>query len=260
MKLKIYQADAFTSKVFGGNPAAIIPLEDWLSDELMQNIALENNLSETAYVVKKADRYEIRWFTPTIEVNLCGHATLAAAHILFEELNESGNIIHFDSKSGPLSVSRDSRGLTLDFPTEKPQAGSLPEGLADCFNVSATETLIAGEDFFLVYQSEEEVKSLNPDFNKLAHIKCRGVICTAPGNEVDFVSRFFAPAAGINEDPVTGSAHVKLCPYWSERLGKQELTAWQTSARKGELICQDKGERTLISGSAVTYLKGEIWV
>lgn len=260
MKLPIYQADAFTDQVFGGNPAAIVPLKKWIPDELMQKIALENNLSETAYFVEQNNRFHIRWFTPAVEVDLCGHATLAAAHILFEELRYEGNKITFDSKSGELSVDRSGTLLTLDFPATVPVEADIPPELLTGFNIKPETCLKAGEDYFFVFENEETIRNLTPDFGKLKTIKSRGIICTAKGNEVDFVSRFFAPAAGIDEDPVTGSAHTKLAPYWSEKLGKNELEALQISARLGKLKCTLKGSRVLIAGNAISYLKGEITV
>ncbi|WP_304234665.1 PhzF family phenazine biosynthesis protein [Jiulongibacter sediminis] len=260
MKLPIYQADAFTDTVFGGNPAAIVPLKEWISDDLMQKIALENNLSETAYLVENNNRFHIRWFTPAVEVDLCGHATLAAAHILFEELGYAKDIIFFDSKSGELTVKKDRDLLTLNFPATKPIKAEIPYELVDSFNIKPEITLKANEDYFFVFRNETEIRNLDPDFAKLKKVKSRGIICTAKGDEVDFVSRFFAPAAGIDEDPVTGSAHTKLAPYWSEILGKQTMNALQISARLGKLECTMKGDRVLISGKAVSYLKGEITV
>ncbi len=260
MKLRIFQADAFASSLFKGNPAAIVPLEEWLPDELMQQIAMENNLSETAFFVKEQDDYHIRWFTPTMEVALCGHATLATAHILMNELGFAEDRVLFSSKSGQLAVNKSDNLLELDFPVQAPEKSELPEGLTDGFQFTPVESLKAHEDYLLIFESEQQVAELSPDFGLLARIPARGIICSAPGKEVDFVSRFFAPAAGINEDPVTGSAHTKLIPYWAEKLGKTRLSAKQISQRGGELFCSLKGDRVTIAGEAVTYLDGWIYL
>ncbi|MGN6248672.1 MAG: PhzF family phenazine biosynthesis protein [Ginsengibacter sp.] len=261
MKQIIYQADAFTSELFGGNPAAVCPLVSWLPDELMQKIAMENNLSETAFFVWSNDHFDIRWFTPTTEVDLCGHATLASAYVLFHEESFKGNQITFQSKrSGSLTVYRDGNLLTLDFPADEVTPAELTKELTGGFNLKPLEAYKGKTDYMLVFNNEEEIKNLQPDFQKIAKVNARGIIVTARGNEVDFVSRFFGPAAGVNEDPVTGSAHTTLAPYWSEKLAKKELTAIQLSERKGYLKCTYLGERVKISGECRLYLKGEIFI
>jgi predicted PhzF superfamily epimerase YddE/YHI9 len=258
VKIPIYQVDAFTDKIFGGNPAAVCPLDTWLDAGLMQNIALENNLSETAFFVPKGDTYEIRWFTPKLEINLAGHPTLATAHVIFEHLGYKKDEIDFTTlKSGSLKASRKNGIIQLDFPgydVEKVSPpGSLLKGLG-----SAPKEVLLGRDYFAVYKSEKEILSLEPDFRELAKLDCLGIIVTAPGEKSDFVSRFFAPRAGINEDPVTGSAHTLLIPYWAKRLNKNKLHAYQVSERRGELFCEYLGERVIIGGRAVTFMKGEI--
>lgn len=264
MNIPIYQADAFTDTLFGGNPAAICPLQEWLPDAIMQKIAPENNLAETAFFVKTEKGYLLRWFTPELEIDLCGHATLASAHILFTELGYSEPAIHFETlKAGVLTVTRDGDKYTLDFPSRPPQPVTvLPMDLIHALGGQLPVEVLKSRDYVVVYETEEEVRNLKPDFNLLAKVDTLGVVVTAEGDnpEVDFVSRCFAPAAGINEDPVTGSAHCNLIPYWAEVLEKDQLHAYQISARKGELWCQLKGDRVLMSGKAVTYLKGEIFV
>lgn len=261
MKIKIYQADAFTDKLFGGNPAAVCILDKWLDDSLMQNIALENNLSETAFLIKKDNVYEIRWFTPNIEVDLCGHATLASSHILFNFYEQnSSEIVFHSSRSGTLKVRKNNQRLTLDFPVDTYKKVEHHIKLYESIGIDANECYLGKTDYMLVYNSEEDIINIKPDYGKLEKIDARGVIVTAKGNEVDFVSRFFGPQSGVNEDPVTGSAHTTLTPYWAEKLGKNKLTAIQLSDRKGYLECELKGNRVEISGSAVTYLTGEIIV
>lgn len=261
MTIPIYQADAFTSQLFGGNPAAICPLSEWLPDDLMQKIAVENNLAETAFFVKTEKGYLLRWFTPEYEIDLCGHATLATAHILFTELGYQGDTIHFETvKSGTLTVSRDGDKYVLDFPSRPPIPIEMPNGLIEALGGARPVAVLRSRDYFVVYESEDDVKDIAPDFYALSKMDTVGVIITAPGKDVDFVSRFFAPGAGIPEDPVTGSAHCNLIPYWAKELGKTKLHAYQLSARKGELWCELKGERVLMSGKAVTYLKGEIFI
>jgi PhzF family phenazine biosynthesis protein len=265
MSIKIYQVDAFTDQLFGGNPAAVCLLDKWLSDSVLQKIAAENNLAETAFFVPHSSNggYELRWFTPELEMDLCGHATLAAAHIIFTEMSSTNEKINFQTKkAGELTVTRQKEDAlyTLNFPARPAAKVNLPEALlsALCSSITPIEVYKA-RDYMLVYENEADVKQLSPDFMALAKIDdTLGVIVTAPGDEVDFVSRFFAPNAGVNEDPVTGSAHCTLIPYWAQRLGKNELHAYQISARKGELWCKNKGDRVLMSGKAVTYLKGEI--
>ncbi|WP_214070844.1 PhzF family phenazine biosynthesis protein [Mucilaginibacter sp. dw_454] len=261
MTIPIYQADAFTDQLFGGNPAAVCPLTEWLPDELMQKIAAENNLAETAFFVKNQTGYLLRWFTPEYEIDLCGHATLASAHILFTELGFAGDVIHFETvKSGTLTVTRTKDKYTLDFPSRPPIAIEEPNGLVEALGGIPPIGIYRSRDFFVVYDSEHEISEINPDFYALSKLDTVGVIVTARGKDVDFVSRFFAPGAGIPEDPVTGSAHCNLIPYWAKVLGKNKLHAYQISARKGELWCELQGERVLMSGKAVTYLKGEIYL
>jgi PhzF family phenazine biosynthesis protein len=260
MTIPIYQADAFTDKLFGGNPAAICPLTEWLPAETMQKIAVENNLAETAYFVKQDDGYGLRWFTPEFEIDLCGHATLASAHIIFTELGYTGQTINFyTQKAGTLTVTKDGDKYVLDFPSRPPIPIEVPNGLTEAMGKEPTAVL-RSRDYFLVYDTEDDIRDIAPDFFALSKMDTVGVIVTAPGKDVDFVSRFFAPAAGIPEDPVTGSAHCNLIPYWAEKLGKDKLHAYQISARKGELWCENKGDRVLMSGKAVTYLKGEIYI
>jgi PhzF family phenazine biosynthesis protein len=261
MTIPIYQADAFTDQLFGGNPAAVCPLTEWLPDAVMQKIALENNLAETAFFVKKENGYLLRWFTPELEIDLCGHATLASAHILFTELGYAGDTIYFDTvKAGTLVVKRDGDKYAMDFPSRPPFPAELPVGLVEALGGAEPTKVLRSRDYMLVYPTEQDIINLVPDHSALAKINTLGVIVTAPGNDVDFVSRFFAPAAGVPEDPVTGSAHCNLIPYWVGKLGKNSLHAYQVSARKGELWCELKGDRVLMAGKAVTYLKGEIFI
>jgi PhzF family phenazine biosynthesis protein len=257
MELPIYQVDAFTSDVFKGNPAAICPLPEWLPDETLQAIAAENNLAETAYLVRTADRFHLRWFTPACEVDLCGHATLASAFVLFEYLNQPGETIHFDTKSGELTVTRNGELLTLDFPSRPPAKIQPDPRLIAAMGGNPIEVL-AARDVMLVYASEAEVLALQPDMFTLTKLDYFAFIATAPGTKSDFVSRFFAPAKGIPEDPVTGSAHTTLIPYWAEKLGKTELFARQVSPRSGDLFCQLAGDRVKIAGYAAPYLRGTI--
>lgn len=261
MKLKIYQVDAFTDKVFGGNPAAVCPLDHWLDDKLMQKIAMENNLAETAFYVKSGNEYQLRWYTPTVEVDLCGHATLAAAFVLFNFENHPGSQINFLSPhSGKLTVTKQDDLLTLNFPADTVEPVEPFKALTDGFNILPVEILKGKTDYLLVFRNEKEITEIIPQFNKIALLNARGVIVTAHGNSVDFVSRFFAPQSGVNEDPVTGSAHTTLTPYWAKELGKNELTAVQLSKRKGYLNCKLLDNRVEISGRARLYLKGEIKV
>ena len=261
MKLKIFQVDAFSSKPFSGNPAAVCILDKWLDAELMQRIANENNLSETAFAVPVHDRYEIRWFTPEIEVDLCGHATLATAHILFNHMGFSSGRVEFDTlNSGRLFVEKSGKNLTLDFPTDTIEEMVVPEVIVTALNRPPLKAYRGKTDFMFIYASQSEIESLKPDFGLLAQMGGRGIIVTSMGDETNFVSRFFAPQTGINEDPVTGSAHTTLMPYWSGVLGKTRLTAQQLSARGGQLVCELLGERVKISGEAVTYMEGEIYI
>jgi len=259
MKLKIYQVDAFTNKLFSGNPAAVCIIDKWLDDKLMQNIALENNLSETAFVVPKGGQFEIKWFTPTIEIDLCGHATLAAGHVIFNYTAFSADEIVFESKhSGILKVKKEGDFLTLDFPVDELKKVSPPEQLVKAIEIEPIECYRGRSDYMFVYASVAEVQNIHVDCSSMQGLDFRGLIVTAKGKDVDFVSRFFAPSSGILEDPVTGSAHTSLTPYWSKKLKKQELSARQLSARKGELKCKLAGDRVLISGQAVTYMIGEL--
>lgn len=262
MKQTIYQVDAFASEVFSGNPAAVCILEAWLPDTLMQQIAMENNLSETAFLVKSDEKYEIRWFTPGVEVDLCGHATLASAFVLFSEQEKKAKKIEFHSpRSGALSVKRESDGqLTLNFPADTMTLiDPIPE-LEQAMGRQAIACLKGKTDIMLLYESQEDIQSLNPNFFLLKDLDIRGVIATAPGNEVDFVSRFFAPRSGVDEDPVTGSAHTSLTPYWAYAMGKNKLVARQLSKRGGELKCRLDGDRVRITGHCVLYMKGKIYI
>ncbi len=261
MKLRIFQIDAFTDKLFGGNPAAVIPLDEWIDESLMQQIAAENNLAETAFFVNKNGCFEIRWFTPAVEVDLCGHATLAAAHVLFNLLNYiSDEIIFISHRSGILKVTKEGKHLKLDFPADVYERIEAPQLLIDGLGLIPLVTFNGKTDLMAVLASQIEVEQLTPDFKKLADLGGRGVIATAKGDAIDFVSRFFAPQSGIDEDPVTGSAHTTLTPYWAKILGKSTLLAIQVSARKGYLDCTLVGDRVEISGNAITYLTGEITV
>lgn len=260
MTLPIYQVDAFTGELFGGNPAAVVPLEKWLDDSTMQKIAAENNLAETAFFVKEKDHFHIRWMTPLKEVNLCGHATLASAFVIFNFIEKNIQRINFTSRSGILSVEKNGEYLTLDFPSNKPRPAKRPDKISECFDLEPVEILEGGEYLFLVFDSEDYIRNYNPDFEKLKILHPIHMIITAPGEKVDFVSRMFAPNLGINEDPVTGSAHTVLTPYWSDKLGKNELLAHQVSLRGGELKCVQAGARVKISGKAVLFLTGNIFL
>ena len=258
-KLTLYQVDAFTDKLFHGNPAGVCILKIWPDEKVMQNIAAENNLPETAFIIQKKDVVEIRWFTPTTEVDLCGHATLASAHVLFTYYTPVLNLINFFSpRSGYLEVERKKEWLTLNFPKDMYSKIDVPEVLINAFQKTPLEVYRGKSDFLLIYGSQKEIEEMNPDLAMVESIGGRGVIVSAPGKTVDFVSRFFAPQSGINEDPVTGSAHTTLTPYWSKKTGKTKLTAQQLSKRGGELVCEMAGLRVLISGKAVTYMIGEI--
>lgn len=257
MKQKLYQVDAFADTLFEGNPAAVCPLDKWLPDEVLQQVAMENNLSETAYFVEEEGGYRLRWFTPAAEVDLCGHATLATAHVLFEHLQYDEPEITFSSNSGKLTVRKDGDMLTMNFPASPCEEVAPPANLIEALGTDSDKVFKA-TDYMVVLDDEEQVKSLDPNFILLNRIDTRGIIVTAPGKEYDFVSRFFAPAVGINEDPVTGSAHTMLAPYWSERLGKEALKARQVSKRGGTVICTVLDDRVEISGKAATYLEGVI--
>lgn len=260
MKQKIYQIDAFTDTVFGGNPAAVCILKEWLSDELMQKIAAENNLAETAFAVPIKDYYELRWFTPELEVDLCGHATLATAYTLFKHYGYKNNTIRFVSpRSGELWVDNNSDGsMTLDFPTDNLIPIENQENITKAIGKHPIRAFKGKTDVMLIYETQETIENITPNFHLLDQLDCRGVIVTAPGTDVDFVSRFFSPQCGIPEDPVTGSAHTTLTPYWSAQLGKSCMAAKQLSQRGGDLNCEYLGERVKISGKAVCYLVGEI--
>ena len=252
-----FHVDAFAGKSFCGNPEAICLLEAWLTDATLQSIAAENNLSETAFIVPRGGEFDLRWFTPTMEVDLCGHATLAAAAVLLTERNFAGDTIRFHSRSGLLMVSRAGEVFTLDFPARPPETCEPPEALLRGLG-RRPSSVFKSRDYLAVFATEAEVRSLAPDFTALKTLDCLGIIATAPGDDCDFVSRFFAPAAGIDEDPVTDSAHCTLVPYWSQQLGKMTLFARQVSRRGGELFCRLAGDRVRIGGKAVLYLRGEI--
>ncbi len=256
--MKIYQVDAFTGEIFRGNPAAVCPLKEWVSEELMQKIAAENNLSETAFYVPEKDGFHIRWFTPTTEVELCGHATLATAHVLFNNEKYAKEEIIFYCQVGILKVTKKEKLITLNFPTSKLTLSSPSDILSDALGKTPLEYHTGGAFGMAVFSSEEDILSISPDFSTLKKINESIIIITAKGKEVDFVSRVFGPKVGINEDPVTGAAHTRLIPYWSEKINKKKLNAAQLSERRGQLQCEDLGERVLISGEAVTYLIGEI--
>lgn len=262
MKLKQYQVDAFTSRAFEGNPAAVCPLESWLNDELLQAIAAENNLSETAFFVPTEQGYALRWFTPNQEVDLCGHATLATAHILFETLGYTSPVITFETRSGALHVKRNGLLLEMDFPASMLAPCAVPEQLVKALGQQPTEVL-AAEDYVAVFDDEAIVRAITPNWALLSELDLRGVIITAPGAQteacpVDFVSRMFAPKYGIPEDPVTGSAHCELAPYWAARLGKTRLNARQVSKRGGSLTCEVTASRVILSGQAVTFMEADI--
>lgn len=259
MKLPLYQVDAFTGRVFGGNPAAVVLLDAWLDDVTMQAIAGENNLAETAFVIPGAEKSLLRWFTPALEVDLCGHATLATAHVLFDGIFADRGLLRFETKSGTLSVSRRDGLLWLDFPSRPGKPTDVTPGLVEALGVTPVEVL-QSRDLMVVLESQDAVSGFAPDFAAIERLDAFALIVTAPGREVDFVSRFFAPRAGIPEDPVTGSAHCTLIPYWAHRLGKERLSALQLSQRGGTLTCELQGDRVLIGGQSVEYLRGEIRV
>ena len=259
-EIPIYQVDAFAFDVFTGNPAAVCPLKEWLPDATMQRIAEENNLAETAFFVREAEGLRIRWFTPAVEVRLCGHATLASAYVYLRHFEPSSGEVVFFSASGPLPVRRSGDLLVLDFPASTaPTSSRIPETLIEALGTNPLE-LRQGEDWLVVLPSEKEIRELRPDMRKLAALEARGVIVTAKGKECDFVSRVFVPRAGIDEDHATGSAHTLLIPYWAERLGKRELVARQLSPRGAELFCTDRGDRVGIGGRVFPYLEGTITI
>lgn len=261
MSLPIYQVDAFAESVFKGNPAAVMPLEAWLDDTLLQAIALENNLSETAYIVKASGGYELRWFTPQVEVDLCGHATLAAAHVLFEHLHHRGDEIVFHTRSGDLSVCRSGSSITLDFPANELVSLDVDLAICQALGATASEALAPPGDasaLLYVYEFQDDIQRLTPDFAALLAASSRCVTVSAPGDDCDVVSRFFAPSVGLNEDPVTGSAHCSVVPYWAARLHKHRLQCRQISARGGNLDCELRDGRVLMTGTAVTFMQGQI--
>jgi len=259
MKIPIYQVDAFTDELFKGNSAAVCPLEKWLEDEVMQSIAAENNLSETAFYVKSGDGFDIRWFTPKVEIDLAGHPTLATAHVIFNHRKFNGDEITFFSKRGELKVKKVNNMIQLDFPAAESKKVSPPEELIRGLGTTPKE-VFKSRDYLAVLESEEEVLAINPDFQSLKMLDSFGIIVTARGNRSDFVSRFFAPNAGIDEDPVTGSAHTMLIPFWANQLNQNKLHALQISKRGGKLFCEYHGDRVYIGGQAITYLVGEIEV
>jgi PhzF family phenazine biosynthesis protein len=259
MRLRIWQVDAFTGQRFGGNPAAVVPLEAWLPDDVLLAIAAENNLSETAYIVKDGAEYQIRWHTPTEEVPLCGHATLASAHVVLQELEPQRSRVVFGSKSGPLTVERDGAKLAMDFPANRLEPAPESPALVTALGRAPRE-LYSGFQWLALYDSEAEVRALKPDMSGIVATGIHGIIATAPGRDCDFVSRFFAPAAGVPEDPATGSAHTRLAPFWAKKLGKNSFFARQVSARGGEIWCElsASGERVRIAGQVAAYLQGFI--
>jgi len=257
MKIPIYQIDAFSNQIFSGNPAAVCPLEEWLEDSLLQAIAQENNLSETAFYVPEGNGYHIRWFTPVAEVDLCGHATLATAFVIFTYFDTPSGHVSFNSKSGRLNVVRENGLLSMDFPSQPPVLCEAPRELVEGIGKEPLE-ILCSEDYFVVFLNEQDIIEMNPDMGMLKTLDLRGVIVTAQGKNVDFVSRFFAPKYGVNEDPVTGSAHCALTPYWANKLNKKSLHAYQVSQRGGELFCKDGGNRVTISGRAVQFMEGSI--
>lgn len=261
MKLALYQVDAFTDRIFGGNPACVVPLEAWLSDDLLLKIAKENAVAETAFFVDQGDKIHLRWFTPEIEMDLCGHATLATAHCLKTIIGYKAEELTFETLSGDLKVRIEDDCYTMDFPSRMPVSASLPESIMKSLNIKPKEVL-KSRDFILVYEAESEIRDIKIDrllFDQI-NLDPGGVVVTAPGEHCDFVSRFFTPQASILEDPVTGSAHCSLIPFWAERLNKSKLNALQVSERLGQLVCEAKGDRVLISGQARTYSIGAIWI
>jgi predicted PhzF superfamily epimerase YddE/YHI9 len=259
MRLPLFQVDAFASRVFSGNPAAVVPLEEWPESTLLQAIAAENNLAETAFFVGREGRYDIRWLTPTTEVELCGHATLASAFVIMNRLDPGRTSVEFSSKGGPLCVTREGDLFALDFPSRPPRPVDLTGALQAALGGRPREVW-AARDLMAIFDTEDEVRRLKPDLPLLSAFDSFAVLVTAPGKQVDFVSRFFAPRQGIPEDSVTGSAHCALVPYWAKRLGRSKLHALQVSARGGELFCEDRGERVSIAGRATLYLEGTIEV
>lgn len=257
MKIPLFQVDAFTAELFQGNPAAVCPLDEWLPDSLLQSIAAENNLSETAFFVRRRGRFELRWFTPAVEVDLCGHATLASAFVILRHWEPDSKEVVFETRSGELRVKREGDWFAMDFPARPPSPCPEPPGLAEALGAAPREVW-SSRDLLAVLDSERAVRELTPRFELLRRLDTFAVIVTAPGDEADFVSRFFAPRAGVDEDPVTGSAHCTLIPYWARRLSKSHLRALQVSRRGGELLCEHHGARVTIKGRCVLYLEGRI--
>jgi len=257
MKNKVYYVDAFAEKLFSGNQAAVCPLKEWVPDDVMQSIAAENNLSETAFFTGSKGRYQLRWFTPVSEIDLCGHATLASAYVIFNHVDRPIKEVVFDTKSGVLKVKKEGDLLTMDFPSQMPKECKAPFKLLSALNCKPVEVLKA-LDYIVVLPDESIVKYIEPDMELMKKLDLRGVAVTAKGKDADFVSRFFVPKYGINEDPVTGSSHCELAPYWSKKLGKKELRAIQLSKRGGEILCKDMGDRILLFGKAVLYMEGVI--
>jgi len=260
MKLAKVQIDAFSKNVFSGNPAAVIPLDSWLSDELMLKIAIENNLSETAYLIEEGDQYHIRWFTPAAEVDLCGHATLASAHYLFEERKLDRSEVTFQSRSGPLKVKKLFSGYEMDFPIDSLEPVELDKEIVEALNLPIVQVFKGRDDILIITESEEVVKMANPDFYRLKKVGCRGFIITAKGTKTDIISRCFYPNHGIDEDPVTGSAHTTLAAYWGQHFQNQEFSAYQASSRGGFINCKIIDDRVMLRGQAVTYSVGEITI
>ncbi|WP_346795571.1 PhzF family phenazine biosynthesis protein [Halomonas sp. Bachu 37] len=258
MKLDLYQVDAFASKPFEGNPAAVCPLETWLDDALMQAIAAENNLSETAFFVPTETGYHLRWFTPSVEVDLCGHATLATAWVIFNALGETAETLYFETRSGELSVQREGDELVMDFPAKTLKPLAMEAEVAAALGIREIEELLISDDIVAVVSEAKLIESLAPDMQRLKLLPGRGIAVTAKGSDVDFVSRWFGPKAGVEEDPVTGSAHTSLAPYWAAKLDKTCLIAQQGGQRKGQLTCEVKGERVMIKGQVAPYFKGVI--
>jgi PhzF family phenazine biosynthesis protein len=261
MSLPVFVVDAFTATPFSGNPAAVCPLKNWLDDEILSSVAAENNLSETAFFVPKGDDYELRWFTPRSEVRLCGHATLASGFVLLKYLSPARDSVRFHTKSGPLTVARDGSLLAMDFPALPPwDCLQPPDALLEGLGLRPTAVVQIQDNYFAVFDSEEKIRSIHPDFARIESLHPAGVAVTAPGNDCDFVSRYFVPSYGIPEDPVTGSTHCSLAPYWSGRLGKTNMHARQVSKRGGEMWCQVQGERVILKGNAVLVTRGEILI
>jgi predicted PhzF superfamily epimerase YddE/YHI9 len=262
MRIPLYQIDAFARRPFEGNPAAVCPLDQWLGDDVLQAIAAENNLSETAFFLRKGETNgvrRLRWFTPTVEVDLCGHATLAAGYLVLDVLRDESERVTFATRSGELCVSRGTHGFALNLPSRPPVECEPPDALLDALDRAPVE-ILAATNCLCVYEDEDDVRDLAPDFARLAHCDPYGVIVTAPGRKVDFVSRYFAPSRGVNEDPVTGSAHCTLAPYWARRLGKTRLRARQLSRRGGDLVCELRGDRVVLEGDCVLVIEGTLYV